>query len=49
MSSSRGDICTISANWNAPANFAMTIDRDGERFELRPLEFGTRYHGMKVV
>ena len=49
MSSSRGDICTISANWNAPANFAMTIDRDGERFELRPLEFGTRYQGMQVV
>ena len=49
MSSVRGDICTISANWNAPANFAMTIDREGERFELRPLEFGTRYQGMQVV
>lgn len=49
MSSPRGDICTISANWNAPANFAMTIDRDGERFELRPLEYGTRYQGMRVV
>ena len=49
LGSSRGDICTISANWNAPANFALTIDRESERFELRPLEFGIRYKGLEVV
>lgn len=49
LTSLRGDVCSITANWNAPANFAMSIDRDEERFELRPLEFGTRYHGMQVV
>lgn len=49
LRSSKGDICTVSANWNAPANFSLTIDRDGERFELRPLEYGALYRGMRVV
>ena len=48
-SSSRGDLCSISTNWNAPANFSITIDRDGERFELRPLEIATLYRGMEVI
>jgi predicted dehydrogenase len=47
--SQKGDICTIAANWNAPANFSITIDRDDERFELRPLEYGFRYQGMESV
>ena len=47
--SSRGDLCSISTNWNAPANFSLTIDRDGERFELRPLEIATVYRGMEVL
>lgn len=47
--SKKGDICTIVANWNAPANFSITIDRDEERFELRPLEYGFRYQGMESV
>lgn len=45
----RGDLCSISTNWNAPANFSLTIDRDGERLELRPLEIATLYQGMKVL
>ena len=49
LGSPRGDICSISANWNAPANFSLAIDRDGERFELRPLEYGAIYRGMRVV
>lgn len=49
LRSSRGDLCTISAIWNAPANFSLTIDRGGERFELRPLEYGALYRGMRVV
>jgi predicted dehydrogenase len=49
LRSPRGDLCTISANWNAPANFSLAIDRDGERFELRPLEYGAIYRGMHVV
>lgn len=49
LQSSKGDICTISANWNAPANFSLSIDREGERFELRPLEYGALYRGMRVI
>lgn len=45
--SARGDICSISLNWNAPANFSISIDRDGERFELRPIEIATIYRGMQ--
>lgn len=45
--STRGDMCSISLNWNAPANFSISIDRDGERFELRPLEIATIYRGMQ--
>lgn len=47
--SQRGDICSISANWNAPANFSLTIDRGDHRFELRPLEVGRLFHGMEIV
>lgn len=47
--SARGDLCSISTNWNAPANFSLTIDRDGERLELRPLEIATVYKGMQVL
>jgi len=47
--SQRGDLCSVSANWNAPANFALTIDRGDERFELRPLEMGALYRGMEVA
>lgn len=47
--SQRGDLCTVSANWNAPANFSLTIDRGDERFELRPIEIGALYRGMEVV
>jgi len=47
--SQRGDLCSVSANWNAPANFSLTIDRGDERFELRPLEMGALYRGMEVA
>ncbi len=47
--SQRGDLCSVSANWNAPANFSLTIDRGDERFELRPLEIGALYRGMEVA
>jgi len=49
FTSERGDAGTIVANWNAPANFAITADRGGERVELRPFEIATKFHGMEVV
>jgi len=45
----RGDVCSIVANWNTPANFALIIDSDDERFELKPLEDGALYKGLEVV
>ena len=45
----RGDAGVIVANWNAPANFSIIADRDGERVELRPFEVATKFHGMEVV
>lgn len=48
-SSNRGDVCSIIANWNAPANFALTIDSGDERFELKPLEDGVLYKGIEIV
>jgi predicted dehydrogenase len=46
--SNRGDLCSVIANWNAPANFALTIDSGDERFELKPLEYGVLYRGLEV-
>lgn len=47
--SNRGDLCSVIANWNAPANFALTIDCGEERFELKPLEYGVVYRGLEVT
>ena len=47
--SNRGDVCSIIANWNAPANFTLTIDSGDERFELKPLENGALYKGLEVM
>lgn len=49
FTTSRGSSGVIVANWNAPANFAITADAGNERVELRPFEIATRYHGMEVV
>jgi predicted dehydrogenase len=38
----------FTANWGAPANFALTLDRAGRRFDLRPFEMATVYEGMQV-
>lgn len=48
FTTSRGDIGTIVANWNAPTNFSIAVDRGGERVELRPFEIATKFEGMKV-
>ena len=47
--SNRGDVCSIVANWNASANFALTVDSGDERFELKPLEDGALYKGLEVM
>jgi predicted dehydrogenase len=47
--SARGDVVQLAGNWNAAANFALTVDRPGRRVELRPFELATVYEGMEVV
>lgn len=49
LTSARGDIMQLSANWQAPANFRLAIDRPGRRVELRPFEQANLYEGMEVL
>lgn len=49
LRSARGDLCSLTANWNAPANFSLAFDAGAERFQLRPFEVGATYRGMEVV
>ena len=49
LRSARGDLCNLTANWNAPANFSLAFDVGAERFQLRPFEVGATYRGMEVV
>lgn len=44
-----GGAIEVTGAWQAPANFALTIDRPGRRVELRPFESGQVYEGMEVV
>lgn len=39
----------FSANWGAPANFSLTLDWPGRRYDLRPFEEATLYEGMEVL
>ena len=43
LASPRGDLLQFTANWRTPWNFALSLDRPGRRFELRPFEAATVY------
>lgn len=49
LRTARGDVVQFVGNWRTPANFALALDRPGQRFELRPFELGTLYDGMEVL
>lgn len=49
LRSARGDLCTVTANWNSPTNFGIDIHAGPERFQLRPLEIGYAFRGMDVI
>lgn len=49
LTSARGDVLHFTGNWQAPANFSLTLDRPGRRFEVRPFEAATVYEGMEVT
>jgi predicted dehydrogenase len=44
-----GVVVQLTANWGAPANFAIGLHRPGRRIELLPFEAGTIYEGMEVA
>jgi predicted dehydrogenase len=45
----RGDILQLTCNWQTPANFGLTLDRPGRRFELKPFESSNVYEGMEIT
>ena len=44
-----GGILHFTGNWQAPANFSLTLDRPGRRYEMRPFEAATIYEGMDMT
>ena len=48
MRNDAGSVVQFTANWGAPANFSLTLDRPGYRLDLRPFEVATIYQGMEV-
>ncbi|MBI4305288.1 MAG: Gfo/Idh/MocA family oxidoreductase [Chloroflexi bacterium] len=43
-----GSVVQFTGNWGVPANFRLTIERPGRRFELCPFESSAIYEGMEV-
>ena len=48
LATDRGDLVQFTANWQAPANFSLTIDLPGRRLQVLPFERATIYEGMEV-
>ena len=48
LSSGRGDLLQFVANWGTPANFGLSLNSVGRRFDLCPFELATIYEGMDV-
>jgi predicted dehydrogenase len=49
LQSSRGDAVQFLGNWGTPANYALAIDRPGQRTELRPLETAAVFTRMEMT
>jgi predicted dehydrogenase len=49
LSTERGDILQVTGNLGTAANFALTLNWPGRRFELLPFEVGSEYEGLEVV
>ena len=47
--SDSGALLQFSAHFGAPANFALTLDQAGMRYDLKPFEIATIYKGINVV
>ena len=48
LATDRGDFLQFTANWQAPANFSLTLDLPGRRLQMLPFERATIYEGMEV-
>lgn len=48
LTTERGDILQVTGNLAAAANFSLTLNWPGRRFELLPFELGSEYEGMEV-
>lgn len=49
LAADSGALLQFNAHFGAPANFALTLDQAGRRYDLKPFEIGTIYEGMDVV
>lgn len=49
LSTDRGDLVQVTGNWGTAANFRLSLDRPGHRFELLPFEVAHIYEGMEVA
>jgi predicted dehydrogenase len=49
LTTDRGDVLQLTANWGAPANFSLSLNRPGRRFDLLPFEIANIYEGMDVL
>jgi predicted dehydrogenase len=49
LSTATGGRLQVTANWSAPANYALSLSWPGRRYELLPFEIGTLYEGLEVV
>lgn len=49
LRSKRGDLISMTLNYNSPANFSISIDCFPKKYVLKPLEVLTEYCGMKVL
>ena len=48
LTTARGDLLQLACPWGTSANYSLTLNRAGRRFELLPFEIGTLYEGMEV-
>jgi len=49
LTTERGDVVQLTANWGTAANFSLQLCRPGRRFELLPFEMASVYEGLEVL
>ena len=49
LTADSGALLQFTANWGTPANFSLSLDWPGRRYDLRPFEAATVYESMEVL